>query len=67
MSGPATPAGRAARGNWCVAGWSIAAAVVLVFVLANAHLVYVAFASRPDCVAPRDAGAATYRAASPAC
>jgi hypothetical protein len=67
MSGPATSAGRAARGNWRVAGWSIAAAVVLVFVLANAHLVYLAFASRPDCVAPRDAGAATYRAASPAC
>src|SRR5262245_23462380 len=49
MSGLATPAYRAARGNWRVKGWSIAAAVVLVFVLANAHLLYLAFTSRPDC------------------
>ncbi len=41
---------------------------------ANAHLVYVAFASRPDCVAHvkspvqvQDAAAPVYRAARPAC
>ncbi len=39
-------------------------AALLVFVLANAHLVYVAASSQPDCVAEADAA---YRAAKPAC
>ncbi len=40
----------------------------LVFVLANAHLVYVATSSQPDCVAHAgDAGEDGYRAAKPAC
>lgn len=39
-------------------------AVVLIFVLANAHLVYVATSSQPDCVAGTDPD---YRAAKPAC
>jgi len=42
----------------------ILGAVALVFALANAHLVYVATESQPDCVA---AGEAAYRAARPAC
>lgn len=33
-----------------VLGWSIAAAVLAVFVGANIHLVTVSFASQPDCV-----------------
>ena len=39
-------------------------AVALVFLVANAHLVYVASESQPDCVA---AGDAAYRPARPAC
>ena len=43
-------------------------AVALVFAAANAHLVYVATTSQPDCVAPAGADeAAAYRAAKPAC
>lgn len=38
-------------------------AVALVFVAANAHLVYVAATSQPDCVAEPGA----FRAAKPAC
>ena len=68
MSGLSSSAATSGRFNWRVAGWSIAAAVVLIFVLANAHLAYVAFGSQPDCAAqPADGGKATYRAASPAC
>ena len=44
----------------------ILGAVGLVFVAANAHLVYVATSSQPDCVAPAS-GEAAYRAAKPAC
>ena len=45
-----------------------ATAAVLVFVAANTHLVYVAFASRPDCVPhAKEAGGTTYRAAQSAC
>jgi hypothetical protein len=61
---------RASRLNWRVTAWAIVVAVVSVFVLANAHLAYVAFASQPDCPLQRDvpaAGAEIYRAASPAC
>lgn len=44
----------------------ILGAVGLVFVAANAHLLYVATTSQPDCVAPAS-GEAAYRAAKPAC
>ncbi|MBE0692686.1 MAG: hypothetical protein IH590_06220, partial [Aquamicrobium sp.] len=50
MSGAAS-GGPARRLNWRLASAGIAAAVVLLFVAANAHLVYVAVASQPDCVA----------------
>lgn len=44
------------------------AVVTILFVGANAHLIVVAFASRPDCVLqPPTEGAATYRAAIPSC
>ncbi len=40
----------------------------LLFVGANAHLITVSFASRPDCVLqPHTEGAASYRAAKPSC
>jgi len=42
-------------------GWAIGFGIVASLLLANAHLVYVAFASQPDCVShlklpDRDAG-----------
>jgi hypothetical protein len=50
--------------------WLLAAAVLLLVAGANAHLVYVAVASQPECVAHlKEAGtrAGEYRAAKPAC
>ena len=58
------------RARWPVLAWLLAAAVLLVVVAANAHLVYVAVASQPDCVAHlKEAGsrAGEYRAAKSAC
>lgn len=43
----------------------IALGVVVVFIAANAHLVYVALTSQPDCVLTE--GAAGFRAAKPSC
>jgi hypothetical protein len=63
-------AGRALWLNLRNTGWAIVAAVLSVFILANAHLAYVAFGSQPDCSLQYDASSAgrtTYRAASPAC
>ena len=58
------------RRNWRLIAAGIAAAVVALLVAANAHLVYVAVASQPDCVAhaktPGQDGAG-FRAARPAC
>ena len=48
------------RRLWIV--WGFVLAGVLTFVGANAHLIYVAFQSQPDCVAGDG-----YRAAKPAC
>ena len=43
---------------------ALALGIVAVFAAANAHLVYVALASQPDCVA---ADGSSYRAAKPSC
>ena len=64
-------AGPRRRRRMLVAGL-IVAAVGLVFAGANAHLLYVAFSSQPDCVAhlkPGDGGTGSMRfsAAKPAC
>lgn len=46
----------------------VALAVLAIFVAANAHLVYVSFASQSDCVlSSSEEGAAPYRAAKPSC
>ncbi|MDT3378376.1 hypothetical protein RNI52_13680 [Labrys neptuniae] len=57
---------------WRLAAIMLSALIVAVFVGANAHLIYVAFASRPDCVAhdratgeARDAG--SFGAAQSSC
>jgi hypothetical protein len=58
------------RKRWPIVAWSLAAAVLLVVAAANAHLVYVAVASQPDCVAHlKEAGSkeGAFRAAKPAC
>lgn len=50
--------------------WILVPAALLLFVGANAHLVYVAFDSQPDCVPHlKDAGTADdgFRAAKSAC
>ncbi len=60
----------AKRVRWPLLAWLLAAGVLLVVVAANAHLVYVAMASHPDCVAHlKEAGtqAGEYRAAMSAC
>lgn len=63
-------AGRGSWLNWRIIAWAIVATVASVFMLANAHLAYVAFGSQPDCSLQHDVsslGKTTYRAASPAC
>ena len=58
------------RTKWPLLAWLLAAAVLLVVAAANAHLVYVAVASQPECVAHlKEAGAkaGAFRAAKPAC
>jgi hypothetical protein len=58
------------RSKWPILAWSLAAAVLLVVAAANAHLVYVAVESQPECVAHlKEAGvrAGEFRAARPAC
>ena len=54
-------------GGWLP--WIIVPGMILVFAAANAHLVYVAFQSQPECVAHlKGAGEGTgYRAAKSAC
>jgi hypothetical protein len=56
--------------RWRLIAGAIVLAVGGIFVGANAHLIYVAFASQPDCVPHATGpggGPAPYRAAKPAC
>lgn len=54
--------------NWRLFGVGAAALVATLFIIANAHLIFVSFASRSDCVLNSNTeGAATYRAAKPSC
>ena len=48
-----------ARRRWQIVAWGLSAAVVAVFVAANAHLVAVAVATQPDCVAAAPSGRGT--------
>ncbi|MEW9307166.1 MULTISPECIES: hypothetical protein [Labrys] len=73
MTGRSTgPQSRLDTRPWRLAAIMLSALIVAVFVGANAHLIYVAFASRPDCVAhdratgeARDAG--SFGAAQSSC
>jgi hypothetical protein len=55
------------RGSWLA--WLLVPAGLLIFAGANAHLVYVAFQSQPDCVEHSKAAGdgKGYRAAKSAC
>jgi hypothetical protein len=58
------------RARWTLVAWLLAAAVLLVVAGANAHLVYVAVESQPECVAHlKKAGSepGAFRAATSAC
>jgi hypothetical protein len=61
------PAGDSRRSAWLV--WVLVPAILLLVVGANAHLVYVAVQSQPDCVEHSRAAAdgSVYRPAKPAC
>lgn len=64
------PEARRAPGvNWRFVALLIATAGVVILVAANAHLVYVAFGSQPDCVPhAKEAGQnGVFRAARSAC
>ncbi|WEX08615.1 hypothetical protein [Chelativorans sp. AA-79] len=54
--------------NWRMVSAMVVVAGALLFIGANAHLVYVALGSQPDCVPHEKAdGNGTYRAARSAC
>lgn len=64
----ASTGSRLANVPWAV--WLLVPAALLLIVAANAHLVYVAVTSQPDCVAHlKEPGTAPgeYRAARPSC
>lgn len=65
----ASPQTGATRLNWRLISALIVTGGVLLFVGANAHLVYVALGSQPDCVPHEKAGTVegTYSAAKSAC
>jgi hypothetical protein len=58
------------KGRLPVTAWLLVAAVLLLVAAANAHLVYVAVASQPECVPhlkEAGSGAGAFRAAKSAC
>lgn len=56
------------RNPWRVTGLLIALAVVVLFVVANAHLIHVAQKSQPDCVPHAKSGSdGAHRAARSSC
>lgn len=65
----AGPGANQSRVNWRLLSLSIVVVGGLVVIAANAHLVYVAVLSQPECVAHTKSGSedGTLRAASPSC
>lgn len=57
----------ARRFSWRFLAYALAALCVAVFVAANAHLVYVAMTSQPDCVPHQKSNDNLNRAAKSAC
>jgi len=70
MSAASSGRAGAGRRNWRLISAAVAVAVMAVFIAANAHFIYVAFTSQPDCV-PHAKGSETaggaFRAAESAC
>ena len=55
------------RINWRFMALAIAALCIAIFAAANAHLVYVALRSQPDCVLHQTGSGSGYQAAKSAC
>jgi hypothetical protein len=61
---------KATRPNWRAVSFLLAGVVIALFIVANAHLIYVAFASQPDCLPHSKAGenhGASFSAAKSSC
>ena len=70
MTGPANaPPSRSPWTGWRLVSLSTAAAIVMLLIGANAHLVYVAIVSHPGCVphAEKTGENGAFKAAAPAC
>lgn len=55
------------RWSWRLFAFAVAGLCVAVFVAANAHLIYVAVTSQPDCVPHQKGEGELYQAAKSAC
>ncbi len=55
------------RLTWRVLALAIAALCITIFAAANAHLVYVALSSQPDCVAHQKGSGGGFQAAKSSC
>jgi hypothetical protein len=55
------------RINWRITALTIAGATLAIFIAANAHLVYVALESQPDCIPHQKASGSDFQAARSAC
>lgn len=55
------------RWSWRLFAYAVAGAGLTILVAANAHLVYVAVTSQPDCVPHQKGEGGVYQAAKSAC
>jgi hypothetical protein len=55
------------RISWRIMALVLAAATLTIFIAANAHLLYVALRSQPDCVPHEKESGNGMRAATPSC
>ena len=55
------------RLNWRIMTLALVAAILILFIAANTHLVYVAVSSQPDCVPHQKEAGSGFQAAKPAC
>jgi hypothetical protein len=62
MTAPGKP-----RWSWRLLAYAVAGAGLVILVAANAHLVYVAVTSQPDCVPHQKGEGSAYQAAKSAC
>lgn len=55
------------RWSWRLFAYAVAGMCIVLFVAANAHLIYVAVTSQPDCVPHQKGEGGAYQAAKSAC